>query len=70
MIKMETHCFKSGLLWYACADIPSDDEKFTLWFDDKVHTFFKAPITIHAVGLTRSKATERLESKITKHFSD
>lgn len=57
MLKLKINTFKSGLIWYSCCELPAEEhERFYL--------------TLHAIGLTYSRAYNKLLNKLKKYFAE
>lgn len=69
MIKLHINEFKQGLFWYACCEIPAEEDE-SLYYDNTPMVTLSGGIILHARGLTRKRAFEELYKKVQRYYSD
>lgn len=69
-LKIKINSFKSGILWYACCEIPQLLETHsTYYYDNTPFVKMESPITLHVIGLSRNKVNKKMINKLTRYFN-
>ena len=69
MIKLHINEFKQGLFWYACCEIPAEEDE-SLYYDNTPMVTISSAVVLHARGLTSKRAFEKLSKKVKRYYSD
>lgn len=69
MIKLHINEFKQGLFWYACCEIPAEEDE-SLYYDNAPMVTISSAVILHARGLTRKRAFKKLSEKIERYYDD
>lgn len=67
MIKLHINEFKQGLFWYACCEIPAEEDE-SLYYDNTPMVTISSAVILHARGLTEKRALKKLSEKIERYY--
>lgn len=69
MTKLNIYEFRQGLFWYACREIPAEEDE-SLYYDNTPMVTLSGGIILHARGLTSKRAFKKLSKKVKRYYSD
>jgi hypothetical protein len=69
MTSIRVTIFKRGLFWYACCEIPPEEQE-TLYCDSNPYETIYSSVVLDSIGLTYSRATNKLMDKIKQYFKE
>ena len=69
MIKLKINSFKSGLFWYACCEIPTE-ELSVYYFNNNPTETIASSVTLHSIGLTSNSVNRKIVNKLKQHFKE
>ena len=61
--KIKVLSFKSGMIWYACCEIPPK-EPVQRWYDSSVSETYYPATVVYTIGFSRNSAVKKLISYI------
>lgn len=67
MTKLNIYEFRQGLFWYACCEIPAEEDE-SLYYDNTPMVTLSGGIILHARGLTEKRALKKLSEKIERYY--
>lgn len=67
MTKLNIYEFRQGLFWYACCEIPAEEDE-SLYYDNTPMVTISSAVILHARGLTKKRALKKLSEKIERYY--
>lgn len=67
MTKLNIYEFRQGLFWYACCEIPAEEDE-PLYYDNTPMVTISSAVILHARGLTEKRALKKLSEKIERYY--
>ena len=67
MTKLNIYEFRQGLFWYACCEIPAEEDE-SLYYDNTPMVTISSAVILHARGLTEKRALKKLSEKIERYY--